>query len=246
MSEVAKQTDDGEIFVLARNPTEMRSANAALLTWVDKRLASVANEGLELSSALDKAVVNKWQTKPLRNAVRRSERRHEYYVKIREALAAGYSIIPNFPIDVFAIRTNRTPRGNNIEATNWKPTPNDQETDSPPLGIGAFVSPQTEIQRDSHLVTKKDGSEVTVHEAWAGDWRDVDFPVAFAKPAIMEATREALALKCFDEIGIFKDSAFSRRSGDPMVIGRVRMRTGGYQSTALSFAIAWFLHTESI
>lgn len=240
-----------EIFVLARNPTEMREANAALVVWVNERLRGIEEERSEMQSAYDQAVKAKWRSQPLRRQVLRVEKRLAYYGKIRAALEAGYSIIPNFPVDIFAIRTTRRPVGHRTEDSKkgaWQNTPTlpDQETDAPPLGIGAYVNPGAMETRYEHTFTNAKGEEIVRRTVDADSFADVDFPVAFAKPAIMEAAREAMALKCFDEVGIFKDQAFSRRHGDPMVVGRVRMLGSSYQQTALSFAVAWFLHTEGI
>jgi hypothetical protein len=66
-----------------------------------------------------------------------------------------------------------------------------------------------------------------------------------AKPQIMHATSDAMALKIFDEIGVIPNY---RRKVDPIIIGAIYRpdATAKQYWEPVSFLIAWHLRTETI
>jgi len=83
---------------------------------------------------------------------------------------------------------------------------------------------------------------------------DVEFPLLACRPAIIDATTRAMALKVFDEIGILPpDSSHTdmaaARKGDPVIVGRIvdpRAKPGWAQRKRLSFLIGWFVDTKDL
>lgn len=233
--------------VFARNPQEMNVAQGQLVGWTLAKLGEIRMEELDLKENLEVATKNGWRTTTLKRQLSRTARRLEFYEKVKAALDAGYCIIPNFPIDVFAIRTERGTPVANMERSggNWRPAIGDQQSESPPIGEGAFVAARADVATRQVQVALKDGKQETRVEAWAESFRDVDFPFAFAQPAVLEATQRALVDRVFDELGASPTQA-RRGRGDPMVIGRIYAPHGQYDrnTKCLSFVVAWFLRPD--
>lgn len=240
-----------ELVVVAKNPHEMMVAQARLISWADRRLREEQVEHADLTENLELAKKNKWRTTTLQRAVTRSLKRVEFCEKIKGALEAGYVIVPNMPVDVFAIRTTRRNPDKNLLTDNWR-MPDDQVTNSPPLGQGEYHNSQA-LLHARQVVTKHEPGKEPVYttQRWAHDFLEIDFPFATAKPEILSATAEALALRLFDDVSISpprRNREVTRgptTKGDPMVIGRVLLKNG-LQTKAVSFLVAWFVDTRDL
>jgi hypothetical protein len=114
-----------QFHAVALNATEMKAANDQIKTWLEAKLASLKTIIEEARAALDVATRNGWKTEALRSAFQREKQRQLYYGKILEAVNAGYTIVPNMEVDVFAIRVKREkPAESSATSTaKWKVTP---------------------------------------------------------------------------------------------------------------------------
>jgi hypothetical protein len=77
----------------------------------------------------------------------------------------------------------------------------------------------------------------------------VDFPVALATPAVLDATQAAMAKNIFDEIGGLPGRR--SRKGDPIVVGRILRPTAAPITSwqlrpAVTFLIAWWVDTRQL
>jgi hypothetical protein len=239
-NETGKVTD---LVVIASNPGEMQDAQKSLISWAVAKVAELVTERDDYSTNLTVAKKNKWNTKTIERALQRTEKRVLFYSKIKSALEAGFCIIPNFPIEVFAIRTSRkNPRKNLIKNANSWSHPTQQETNAPPPGDGRYVSPVAEEASKTVKVAVPAGQpDKTTLMKWAEEFQGIDFPFDLAKPRVLQSTSRAMTLKVFDEMGILP----AQRHGDPMVIGRVRLKEG-YDLREVSFLVSWFVDTKEI
>lgn len=246
------ETEDEEnVFVAASTLEEMNAAQQKLVVWAGKKMEKLKDEVKAAEVNLDIAKKRKWATEPFKRAVALATKKAEYYEKIRAALEAGYTIIPDMPMDIFAIRTTRRiPSKNYATASRiygGSAGPEDQVSNSPPLGEGKFVSPRAFVQHH-HFEKKNDKGEIApMDKAWAVEWDDaIDFPFKMAKPSVLNATAKALGQRFFDELG-GAPSRQQARKGDPMVIGRIFY--GGkrvWQQKGISFLVSWFIDSKDL
>ena len=242
--EIVHQKGDGELFVFARDPAEMTKAQDAMIAWAERKILEKQGEHRDFEQNLVIAKKNKWRSSTLEAATNRAKKKVVFYEKVRDALKAGYYIIPDMEIDLFAVRTTaKNPRQNRESSrSSWGPSMKAQVTNSPPTGDGTYVSPNRGVfDETKHEELKKDGTKDIIRTKWWDAFAEPDFPFHFAKPEILEATAEAMQKKIFDEMGIMP----RRRGGDPMVIGRITYREG-YHRKSLNFLVSWFLDTADI
>lgn len=235
--------DDGEITVIARYPYQMESCRVALVEWCERKIASVKAEADDLQENVEIARKNKWGMAALQRAAKKATDRVEYYLKLKAALDAGYCIVPNFPVQMFAIRTGRkTPdRGT---TSRWSET-HEQKAQALPVGEGEYKNPAPVVMQNEYQVKNAKGELVTEKQYWASMFRDeLDFPFATAKPEILTATARALADKIFDEIGVLPGK---NKKEDPIIVGRIRdpRSVPGYPKFT-TFLIAWFIDTRDL
>ncbi len=222
-----------DIELTATVPNDMVVAQKQLVSWCDKKLVILNHEATELKEAYEHAKKMKWKISVLYATWQRSVKSICYYVKVKMALEEGYYIVPNFPIQMFAIRTTREPNGHSWHY--W----GDHQQDAQQLvvGKGDYQNPFPLCER---LNLQKDGDR-TIQEAesYPVGWDDFEFPITMAKPQIMQATSRAMALKIFDRIGIMP----ATKNEDPVIIGQVFIKKG-YTEKIVSFMIAWHLNTN--
>lgn len=225
----ASQIDD--IALTATLPSEMVDAQRQLISWCEDKITVISEEAKELLEAHDRAKKMKWKWMPLYNLHQKALKRLQYYEKIKIALEAGFYIIPNFPIDLFAIRTKK----DTLKITHF----NGKEQPAQELkeGEGVYKNPFPLLR----YTQEKDSEGRTEYKSYPLSWKDIEFPITMAKPQIMDATSRAMALKCFDQIGIMP----AKRNEDPVIIGQI-FRKVGYQTKITSFMIAWHLDTSMI
>jgi hypothetical protein len=174
------------------------------------------------------AVERKWATAAFRRRISMLGKRIEFYEKIEQALLAGFVIVPNFEMNVFAIRTTKgSPDHLRRDTSSWQRGDFRQPTQTLPAGEGEFVNPELSEFGSSYETTDSDGKKVTQHYKQSfGGFQDINFPIVLAKPVVMSKSAEAMAARVFDEIGIARDSGAAphrgARAGDPFVLGRCR------------------------
>ena len=236
-----------EIELTAENVDEIEQCQAALVKWARAKAAEVKHQFEELQESWKHAVKRKWKSDVLKRHAAIAEKRLNYYEKIRAAIEAGYQIVPNLPMQIFAIRTDRKkPKAMYLYEETWidsEPSfPKGQEAKTLPAGDGDYKNPEpTVLVDDQGKVTKPDGRIVHGWSSWADKWQDIEFPISMAKPKIMKAATRAMALKIFDDIGLVEEGA-----GDPLIVARIALKTGPYVNRRVSFIIAWHLNTREL
>lgn len=249
------------LFVYSRNPQEMAVAQSQLVSWADRKLSEAREEYQDLHQNHQIAVKNKWRSDVLRRHATRALGRVEFYEKIKAALEEGYCIVPNFPGQVFAVRTTvaRPARTQETVRRSWVgagPGRNVAEVDSnhPALGDGRYVSRSADYTTQSVVTEHKPGKDPEYGLQFMREgFTAVEFPFALARPAIMDATSRAMLLKIFDEMVAVDNQPLEERrpkraaAGDPMVVGRIftRARENNKRQT-VSFLVAWFVDTRTL
>lgn len=223
-----------DIALTATLPSEMVGSQKLLIEWCEKKIALVKAESMELFDAYERARKMKWKDKPLHDLHVAAVKRWEYYEKVKAALLEGYYIVPNFQIDMFAIRTNKK---NAKGSSTYYYSTHQQSAQELPIGEAEYKNPFPLIERHKSRDEKGNREDLSV----AVGWDEMEFPITMAKPNIMEATSRAMALKIFDEIGIVPHN----RKEDPIIIGRIKSGKGTKRK-AVSFMIAWHLDTRMI
>lgn len=219
--------------VIALNMPQLETAHDQMLKWTGAKKASVAAELAEERANLEIATTRKWATEPFKRRIVKLERRVAFFSKMEDALAAGYILIPNFDMDVFAIRTRaRNPVGGTRSGrfNNFV-----QPAQILAKGEGRYIDPNPFIHTD-----EQKGEKGTEYYQWPTELdEEISFPLAMARPMLMTKAGEAMALKVFDEIGIARDTQWRRTGtrGDPFIVGRIG--NPNRQRPAVSFFIGW-------
>jgi hypothetical protein len=177
-----------------------------------------------------------WKSGTLENQYRKSVKLGEYYEKIKGALLAGYYIVPNFPIQMFAIRSKRGRKPKGYSTNYW--TSHEQKANELPSGEGDYQNPFPLRYRNSEKVGDK---YETMN--YPTEWDNMEFPITMAKAPIMEAATTALGLKIFDQIGVMPAT---RKKEDPVIIGQIFHKRGPGSVKRVSFMIAWHLNTNML
>jgi len=228
-----------DVIVIARDPAEMEVAQRGLIAWAEAKIAEIERDKSEIAENLEIARASKWRVAPWKTRLRRAERQVEFYRKVKAALEAGYCIVPNFPVDVFAIRTTRDKPVQKEQFGQWV---NDQNTNSPPEGVGDYVDPAPLATTDTREKEDRNGKMTKIHYSTPVEFTEVDFPFAVAKPQILKDTDRAMKKKIFDELGALPPR---RRRGDPVIVGRVVLREG-YSEKIVTFLVSWFIDTRAL
>ena len=224
------QQETGSPILVARNQMEMQRANQALASWVHQKLKVLKSDKKELEGELGIAQRNKWRTTSFKRLIVQAANQITYYGKIVKAVEAGYAVIPDMQMTVFAVRTDDSEPAPN--QSRWK----DQNVvfayqlhAKLPEGEGEYVG--TEADRNYSFSYEKDGKRIVMYKNT--DFRAIAFPLIAAKQTLMNVASEAMQLKVFDEIGVAPPHG---RAKDPVLIGTVRGPKG-----TCNFILAWFL-----
>jgi len=226
-----------DLIVIARNPQEMEAAQSQLVAWVDNKIHEADQQLADFQQNLALAQRERWKTSGLTTACRLARRKCQFYEKMKAAIEAGYVIVPNFPIDVFAIRTEKEEPKQDCSI--HRHDRRLQRSEAPQLGKGRNVSNEPVIVSQKEVIDEK-----TTTYYWADAFQEVDFPLKFAKITVLDDVGKALALNIFDEIGVLPARA---AKVDPMVIGQIVYRgSHSYTERRLSFLITWWLNEEHL
>ena len=241
------------VHLVARNTNEMELSRGRLLQWLTQKVETEKAELADVLHAFEIAHKNKWSSSTLERQAKRCADRVQFYTKILTAVAAGFTIIPNFPVDYFAVRVQRpNPRAQLAEIKNASEYEDastqvtDEEPQILPPGDGRYVNPSQLVKRSS--LTEKDektGKESLTKLAWPTSFADLVFPVECARPEIMSATAEAISLKLFDAIGICPQGTVN---ADPLIIARILQKkySGHQERKMVSFLLAWHLDLRTL
>lgn len=230
----------------AQNPAEMVQCHQAAIGWCKRKIALVQNEAKELSEAYEHARQAKWSSGTLKRHSELALKRVVFYQKMLAAFEAGYYIVPNFPVTLFAIRTDKPTPKRMWARLRWHGQKNfEQEAKILPVGEGSYQNPQPAVQKDtgSLMSDPKTGDTWSFH---ATNWDNMDFPANMARVHVMEAATRAMDAKIFDEVGFLPQD--SKRNPDPLLIGRIiDPKPPGYgERRRVSFIIAWHIDTRTL
>lgn len=225
-----------DVVVLARNPEEMADAQQGLLVWADQKLAGLRHELAEAQENLDIAKTMKIRTEGWRRQVNLRKKRITYYEKAKTALEQGFCIIPDFPVQLIAVRTDKKKPPRAVP----KYTEPSVDPAMIPQGEGRYVSDRPVVNEWTTM--NGEGKEVT-HQT-AVNFDDVDFPFKTVRPQILADLSRAVKLKLFDEIGVLPATA--RRGGDPVLVGRIKRKEGAYNEKVMTFLITWWVDTRTL
>ena len=222
-----------DLELTATLPHEMVVAQQQLITWCDGKIMVIKAESKELGEATEHAKKMKWKSTTLQNQYNLSLKRVSYYEKIKSALLEGYYIVPNFDVEIFAIRTDKNKPRKFLTTSSWGRSRDEQPAHDMPITVGDY-------KNNRPIIFERAIDEKT-KEYWAEKWQDVEFPVTMCKPEIMEATTQAMALKIFDRFGVFPST---RKKCDPVIIGQIVHKNSQYGEKIVSFMIAWHINTN--
>lgn len=232
-----------DVIAIARTPAEMEQAQNDLVVWAKGKLEAVRIELNEAQESLKIAKQSKWNATRWQSVVRRARARMIFYTKVKRALEAGYYIVPPFPVDIFAVRTDRAgPSGSQTSSYGWiGATALDQKPRRLPEGEGEYVAAEPEVWVRDLSHTDAEGKKVSQYQHYAKEFRDVDFPFAFAKPQLLERVSQAMKEKIFDQFGVLPKY---QRKGDPIVVGQILHY--GQNKSPVTFFVGWWLDTKDL
>ena len=241
--------------VIAKNPVEMAASQAAMIQRIELRIErettelKLAQENLEHSKKL------KIKTAGWVRLVSRHKGFITYYEKALLALKQGYFVIPDLPIHIVAVRTDKyRPTHKKVESCGM------QVKDEPPAllpaGEGHYVDPEVIVARNEYEEALEGGKSKTVRTVTAVDLAVPDFPFKAVRPQVLSELHAAQRLKLFDAIGVYPKNVRSSKR-DPMLIGVIttqRERMGWQRQLPdlrsgqrrLSFLLKWWLDLDSL
>lgn len=260
--------------LIALSPAEMQAARGDLKIHLEQKLSTIEREIVQANAALNEARRNGWATGTLIAARNRLVDDETYYNKILAAVEAGHAMIPEFPIEVFAVRRHQDDKYKSQTFTNaingkdtWLSHP--IEADCAPAGAGEYRNPEPETY-DWVRENKTPGAQERNEPRWytevtrtGNPAAPIMFPHMTARAPIMKATAAAMKDKVFDQVGVClpvqkaakgrvirpqpRRRQMNAAVGDPLVIGQVlRKSEGGGKQKCVSFIIAWHLNLDEL
>ena len=232
--------------LVALSPSDLPQAQSSLVEWCDRKIAHVQGIVEDLTKNLEIAKRNRWGSRQsLQTALGREEKRVLFYGKIKAAVGAGYLVVPNFPVDAFAVRVR--PEEARRKAASYV---SDDLTDVTPhllsAGDGEYVDDKRKYDDNRWKSKDAAGKEQTHGDVSVREYNEeVDIPLVALKPVVLEAVERAMALKIFDRLGIVK-----QRKRDPIIVGQLldprEKWPNSDQARMVTFFIAWWLNTDDL
>ncbi len=222
-------------------PEKLPLAQAQVSEWCANKIMYIRRELNDAKANLQTAIERKWKVQGWRRVLELCKKRITFYEKIKDAVAAGYLIIPNFPIEAFAVRVREDAAPKQM-ASHSEYSIREQSPALLPTGEGEYKSPIPLVGSRPNEVWNEKTQELERKQEWfAKEFDEVAFPVTAVKPLVMDATGRAMALKVFDAIGLVG----SGRQKDPIVVGRIiDPRTTRWNERHVTFFIAWWLNLD--
>lgn len=230
--------------VIAVNPQQMAEAQSTTIDWISAKLAAAEHELEEADRLHEQLVGRAMRTDTAKRMMDRAAKRVRFYEKVKAALAAGYYIIPPFPLQLFAVRTDRKgPTANRSESARG-PWANEVKARSLPIGEGRYINPlpvRELVDEERRPVAGDQTGKTQLIPIYANtEFRDeLDLPVRALKPQLIEAVGKALEQKIFDALGI----APAYRDPDPIIAGQIARPDG---QGHLTFFVAWWLDERDL
>jgi hypothetical protein len=235
-----------EFRLIARDPQELEQSRVKLIAFSTAKLNSLDGELKQLEQNLAIAKSASMNTKPIASRIQLLRKRLRYYEKVSAALEKGFHIVPNFVADVFAIRTNRSSVPavifDNDQRNAWDVQRLTGALPPAPMGEGSYVSDRPQI--GTFLKDVKEGDKIVPKTHYYGEALvdEIDFPFALARPEVLTATQQVMAMNIFDELAVLPSR---RPSGDPMVVGIIK-EGNHWSAKRLTFLVVWFLDTNTL
>lgn len=228
--------------LVAYSKEQMQSAQKQLAEWFSRKLSEAEQQIKEASDAKTSALAGNFNTAPFHRLWQRAKKLAEFYEKALAAVEAGYVVMPDLPVDVFAVRTLR--RIPLRKESNWARENREQSSEAPAIGEGRYVdSVPVEHQYRYDDNDPKTGEVVKKMAYFAAEFSEsIDFPLSIAKPVIMDRVAEAMQMKIFDEIGVLPNRKEKKK--DPIVAGIIRRPGDKYNQRRLMFLLAWYIDTK--
>lgn len=233
------------VFV-AKTAGELATAQHGMIAWCRARIEA---EEAELNDAMENhriALERHWATEPWERRINRHDKKVQFFQKILGALEAGLVLVPNFDIDVFAVRVKAKKAPVKAGRDDFRVSQVDPKM--LPAGVGRYVDDQTKVRNiGTHKEKNSYGGEDKITTWQSADFQSIDFPVDVANPVILEQVGNAMDLKVFDEIGIARNQDRLRSSGrgDPILIGRVRNPSHRF-AKPVSFFLGWYFDVRTL
>lgn len=235
--------------LVALTPGELVAAQTSLKDWCSQKLAYAKEAFDDAQTNLAHARKAKWKMSSFQNRVTEATRLVIFYEKVQATLEAGYLIIPNFPVDLFAVRVDsRWPKGH----WNWTTSEWSADQIQPPIalpaGEGEYKSRHAVVESKKEFGKYANGESYSTELYRPAEFREVEFPVTVAKPKIIEATERAMALRMFDQLGLIGQQHASKYAprADPIVVGQLIDPRSKYRDKKLTFFIAWWFNWEML
>lgn len=237
---IVSRKENGNIACTALIPKDVEQSQSALIAWCRDKIELVKSETAELWASYHHAKSHKWSTRTLKKHADLSAMRVVYYEKFLAALEAGFVIVPNFPVALFAIRTEEEhPAPDSRNTYQWSVPDYEQSSEFLPIGAGEYRNPLPEV-----VVSKPfnpEGKTQSVVNSYPSEWKKLEFPITMAKVDIMRSTEQAMKLKIFDQFCILPESARKgKKKVDPLIVGQLNDPRG----RVVTFMIAWHLDTS--
>jgi len=248
---VPQNTDADDIVVIAKTVTEMAVAQTRLIGWAEGKLAKLRGEAAEAKVNSELAHSRKWKVAPFRKVQKVAEDRVGYYERLKAALEAGYTIVPDMPADTFAVRTSRQFPAHRTTHSEWRSRSlPEAESDGSSVGKGRYVTPDMIYDHSEERKKLENGREEVTYYATSRAYDDeFDFPIRLVKPQVLDDTSRAMALRIFDEIGVLSAGSGrhkqSLKASDPIVVGRI-VRNEGSKRIACAFLITWWVDSRDL
>lgn len=233
--------DGIDVNLVALTPAEMVPAQAGLVDWCDRKIRALTDEADELALHEKLATENGWKTSVVTANVNRTARRIVYYSKMRDALAAGYLLVPNMPVEIMAVRVNRAKQSESTSDSAWHGDFPAKPQASLPSGEGRYVNDTLLRHSRRYGDTDGAGKPIVRTQYFSGDYDEVDFPIALTKPVVLDAVARAMALKIFDQIGLVRNGSPKR---DPIYVGQLLDPRGNDRMA--TFFLAWWVDTSTL
>ena len=232
-----------DFVVVAKNSEEMARAQASLVRWATAKIEFEKQELVSAETQLKQIKLMKQRSGAYNKLVQLAKDRVLYYEKIKTALELGYCIVPNFPVEIIAVRVDHDAEPGYFEIERWQGTP-EVTPDKLPVGEGRYIHPIPKTAMKKKTVKDAEGKDKTKSVRFPLAYRSVEFPAALAKIEILNSLDRAQQAKVFDALGILP--ATRRPSPDPMLIGQIQQNPGGAGNRTTSFMIAWWVDTASL
>lgn len=225
--------------LVALSPSEMPATQAALGEWCLQKCAELKRELADLEEHALIAAGNGWKLRGLNASISRTEKRIVYYSKMKDAVDAGFLMVPNFPVTLLAVRV-KSAKMRTTESEYSISSRFDAKPELLPTGEGGYVDERVFHSNESYDTPDGKGGTKHVTRYVSGEYDAPDFPFAMVKPAVLQRTQEAMARRIFDTIGMVEN-----RSGrDPIMVGQLLDPRGN--DRRVTFFLAWWLNTRDL